>query len=37
MVRLLAPDGIQLVRALRLVWEMLFIGLFGAPPGDRPK
>jgi hypothetical protein len=37
MVRLLAPDGIQLVRALHLVWEMLFIGLFGAPPGDRPK
>lgn len=37
MVRLLASDGARLTQALRLAWEMLFIGLFGAPPGVRPK
>jgi urease accessory protein UreH len=37
MVRLLASDSAQLTRALRLVWEMFFIGFFGAPPGVRPK
>jgi urease accessory protein len=37
MVRLLASDGARLTRALRLAWELLFTGSFGAPPGARPK
>ncbi len=37
MVRVLAANGVQLTRALRLAWELLFADLFGALPGDRPK
>ncbi len=37
MVRVLAANGAQLTRALRLAWELLFADLFGALPGDRPK
>lgn len=36
-VRLLAPDGAALARGLTRAWEILFTGLFGAPPGRRSK
>lgn len=36
-VRLLASDGAALARGLTRTWEILFTGLFGAPPGPRRK